>query len=94
VEDIDSIAAYVSEYDPSAAANVIRRFIARWELLAKFPYSGVSREDIHLGVRHLVLGSYLTFLSRRARRRRDLARAARTARNHDGANGRIGLRNA
>jgi toxin ParE1/3/4 len=32
----------------------------RWRLLADHPYAGPSRDDIAPGVRHLVIGEYLT----------------------------------
>jgi toxin ParE1/3/4 len=61
VEDIEAIAAYVGEQNATAAANLVRSFIDRFELAAEYPYLGMSREDIIPGLRHLVLGTYLTF---------------------------------
>ncbi|RUU43837.1 type II toxin-antitoxin system RelE/ParE family toxin [Mesorhizobium sp. M6A.T.Ca.TU.002.02.2.1] len=32
----------------------------RWDLLTLHPFSGAPREDIAPGIRHLVVGEYLT----------------------------------
>ncbi|WP_353843334.1 type II toxin-antitoxin system RelE/ParE family toxin [Mesorhizobium sp.] len=33
---------------------------ARWQQLTTYPFSGAQREDIAPGIRHLVVGEYLT----------------------------------
>ncbi|WP_244571256.1 type II toxin-antitoxin system RelE/ParE family toxin [Mesorhizobium carmichaelinearum] len=39
---------------------MLDRFEARWQQLASFPFSGAPRDDIAPGIRHLVVGDYLT----------------------------------
>ncbi|WP_366664784.1 type II toxin-antitoxin system RelE/ParE family toxin [Mesorhizobium sp.] len=40
--------------------RLLDRIEARWQQLATYPFSGASREDIAPGIRHLVVGEYLT----------------------------------
>ncbi|WP_348641972.1 type II toxin-antitoxin system RelE/ParE family toxin [Mesorhizobium sp. B2-4-19] len=40
--------------------SAARPFEARWQQLASFPSSGAPRDDIAPGIRHLVVGDYLT----------------------------------
>jgi toxin ParE1/3/4 len=42
-----------------AADRVLDAIERRWQQLADFPYSGISREDIAPEIRHLVAGQYL-----------------------------------
>lgn len=39
----------------------VERLRQRWRLLALNPYSGPGRDDVSPGLRHLVIGRYLTF---------------------------------
>ncbi len=60
-EDLIEIWLYVAAENEAAADRLLDRFEARWELLATQPYSGMERTDIAAGIRHVVLGEYLTF---------------------------------
>jgi toxin ParE1/3/4 len=60
-EDLIEIWGYVALHNERAADRLLDRFEARWRLLATQPYSGMARDDIAQGVRHLVTGEYLTF---------------------------------
>lgn len=46
--------------DPVAADRVLDAIEARWQQLARHPYSGPARDDIAPGMRNLVAGQYLT----------------------------------
>ena len=59
--DIAAISAYVGERNPVAAVRLIRSLRDRWSLLCEHPHSGVRRDDLGAGVRHVVVGNYLTF---------------------------------
>lgn len=59
--DVEAIADHVAEYNPVAAAKLVRDFTRRWELLATQPFSGAAREDVLPDVRHLVMGQYIAF---------------------------------
>jgi len=59
--DLEAIGDYVAADNPFAAVRLVDAFEARWRLLALHPFSGAPREDIAPGIRHLVLGEYLTF---------------------------------
>lgn len=59
-EDLISIWLEIAKDDPAAADRVLDAIERRWQQLAEFPYSGIAREDIGAGVRHLVAGQYLT----------------------------------
>lgn len=61
LEDVEAIADYIATGDPAAASDLIARFAHRWELAAAHPYSGVGRDDLLPGLRHLIVDSYLTF---------------------------------
>lgn len=39
---------------------MLDRVEARWQQVATYPFSGAPREDIALGIRHLIAGEYLT----------------------------------
>jgi toxin ParE1/3/4 len=39
---------------------MLDRFVARWQLLATQPRSGVPREDLGPGIRTVVVGEYLS----------------------------------
>ena len=57
--DLIDIWDYVAERDPAAADRVVLEIERRWRQLRTQPRSGVAREDIGPGVRHLVAGQYL-----------------------------------
>jgi toxin ParE1/3/4 len=61
IEDIDGITLAIFQDNPNAALDLVESFAQRWELAVKHPYSGASRDDLLPGMRHLVVGSYLTF---------------------------------
>ena len=59
-EDLIAIWSYIAVDNISAADRVLDAIEARWDNLARHPYSGVARDDIAPGIRHLVSGEYLT----------------------------------
>jgi toxin ParE1/3/4 len=59
-EDLIEIWSYIAVENMSAADRVLDAIEARWDNLARHPYSGVARDDIAPGIRHLVSGEYLT----------------------------------
>ncbi|TAV64617.1 type II toxin-antitoxin system RelE/ParE family toxin [Rhizobium leguminosarum] len=59
-EDLIEIWSYIAIGNISAADRVLDAIEARWDNLARHPYSGVARDDIAPGIRHLVSGEYLT----------------------------------
>ncbi|MGV8938533.1 MAG: type II toxin-antitoxin system RelE/ParE family toxin [Allorhizobium sp.] len=59
-EDLIGIWSYIAVDSISAADRVLDAIEARWDNLARHPYSGVARDDIAPGIRHLVSGDYLT----------------------------------
>lgn len=59
-EDLISIWLQIAQDDPAAADRVLDAIERRWQQLAGFPYSGIARDDIAPGIRHLVAGHYLT----------------------------------
>ncbi|MBY5919956.1 type II toxin-antitoxin system RelE/ParE family toxin [Rhizobium leguminosarum bv. viciae] len=59
-EDLIEIWSYIAIDNISAADRVLDAIEARWDNLARHPYSGVARDDIAPGIRHLVSGEYLT----------------------------------
>jgi toxin ParE1/3/4 len=59
-EDLIEIWSYIAIDNISAANRVLDAIEARWDNLARHPYSGVARDDIGPGIRHLVSGEYLT----------------------------------
>lgn len=59
-EDLIDIWSYIAANNISAADRVLDAIEARWDNLARHPYSGVARDDIAPGIRHLVSGEYLT----------------------------------
>ncbi len=59
-EDLIDIWTSVAFENPSTADRVIDAIEARWQRLARHPNSGIARDDIAPGIRHLVAGRYLT----------------------------------
>jgi toxin ParE1/3/4 len=49
----------IARDDPSAADRVLDAIEQRWQQLVQYPCSGVSREEIALNLRHLVIRQYL-----------------------------------
>lgn len=58
-EDLIDIWGYIALRSEVAADRLLDRFERRFELLATQPYSGMAREEIGAGIRHLVVGEYL-----------------------------------
>lgn len=59
--DLEAIALYVAAENPRAALALTDAIERRLWQLAQHPYSGLLREDIGPGIRHLVAGRYLAF---------------------------------
>jgi len=59
-EDLIDIWTYIAAENPDAADRVLDAIETRWLQLARHPYSGMARDDIAPGIRHLVVGQYLT----------------------------------
>ena len=59
-EDLITIWLTVAANNPIAADRLLDAIESRWQQLARYPYSGVAREDIAEGIRHLVTRQYLT----------------------------------
>lgn len=59
-DDLIDIWLGIAQDDPAAADRVLDAIELRWQQLARHPGSGVAREDIGPGIRHLVAGRYLT----------------------------------
>ena len=59
--DLEAIADYIAEQNPPAAVRLVRFFIQKWEVLATQPFSGQACEELHPGVRRLVMGAYVAF---------------------------------
>lgn len=59
-EDLIAIWLEIAADNPIAADRVLDAIEARWQQLAQHPHSGLARDDIAPGIRHLVAGQYLT----------------------------------
>jgi toxin ParE1/3/4 len=59
-EDLIATWLHIARDDEAAADRLLDRIEARWQQLATYPFSGAPREDIAPGIRHLVIGEYLT----------------------------------
>lgn len=59
-EDLIERWSYIAADNMYAADRVLDAIEARWDNLARHPYSGVARDDIAPGFRHLVSDEYLT----------------------------------
>lgn len=59
-EDLITIWLHVARDSEAAANRLLDRIEARWQQLATYPYSGAPRDDIAPGIRHLIVGEYLT----------------------------------
>jgi toxin ParE1/3/4 len=58
--DLEDIGDYIAERNPNAAVRLVDTLEGRWNLLTLHPFSGAPRDDIAPGIRHLVVGEYLT----------------------------------
>ncbi|MER8803151.1 type II toxin-antitoxin system RelE/ParE family toxin [Mesorhizobium sp. M0018] len=58
--DLEAIGDYIAEQNPNAAVRLVDLLQRRWDLLTLHPFSGAPREDIATGIRHLIVGEYLT----------------------------------
>ena len=58
--DLEGIGDYIASHNPHAAVRFVDALERRWNLLTLHPFSGAPREDIAPGIRHLVIGEYLT----------------------------------
>ncbi|WP_245340584.1 type II toxin-antitoxin system RelE/ParE family toxin [Mesorhizobium sp. WSM4313] len=56
----DCIWQYVARDSEAAVDRLLDRIENRWQL-AIYPSSGPLRDDITPGIRHLIVGEYLTF---------------------------------
>lgn len=59
-DDLIAIWLHVARDSEAAADRLLDRIEARWQQLAIYPLSGAPRDDIGPGIRHLVVGDYLT----------------------------------
>ena len=59
-EDLIAIWLHVASNSEAAADRLLDRIEGRWQQLTAYPFSGPSRDDIAPGVRHLIVGEYLT----------------------------------
>lgn len=59
--DLASIEDYIGARNPLAAIRLVDDFERRWELLATQPRSGRRRDDVLIGLRSIVMGSYIAF---------------------------------
>ncbi len=58
--DLEAIGDYIAAHNPNAAVRLVEALQRRWDLLTLHPRSGAPRDDIAPGIRHLVVGEYLT----------------------------------
>ncbi|MDX8459479.1 type II toxin-antitoxin system RelE/ParE family toxin [Mesorhizobium humile] len=58
--DLEDIGDYIASHSPNAAVRFVDSMERRWDLLTLHPFSGAPRDDIAPGIRHLVVGEYLT----------------------------------
>lgn len=59
-EDLIDIWTRIAAESPASADRVLDAIEARWRQLARHPFSGMARDDIAPGIRHLVVGQSLT----------------------------------
>lgn len=59
-EDLIEIWLNIAADSPAAADRVVDAIVERWRQLETHPYSGPAREDIGVGIRHLVSSPFLT----------------------------------
>lgn len=59
-DDVAAIGDFIAARDPRAAVKLVEAFRSKWRMLADHPISGQSRDDLSPGLRHAVVGNYLT----------------------------------
>ncbi len=59
-DDLIEIWLRIASENPDAADRVLDAIELRWQQLARHPHSGMARDDIAAGIRHLAVGDYLT----------------------------------
>ncbi|WP_027141638.1 type II toxin-antitoxin system RelE/ParE family toxin [Mesorhizobium sp. WSM3626] len=59
-DDLVAIWLHIARNNEAAADRLLDRFAARWQQLSTYPFSGAPRDDIAPGIRHLIVGEYLT----------------------------------
>jgi len=59
-EDLIAIWMHIAANNPGSADRVLDAITQRWEQLAQHPQSGLARDDIAPGIRHLITGQYMT----------------------------------
>lgn len=59
--DLDEIWWYIAQDNPDAADRFLDKIEERCRTLAQFPNLGVSRDELHPGLRSLPVGKYLIF---------------------------------
>lgn len=60
-EDLIDIWTYIAIHNQVAADRLLDRLAERWELLVTQPRSGALRSDLGNAIRHVVIGSYVTY---------------------------------
>ena len=59
-EDLIAIWLNIAADNPTAADRVLDAIERRWRQAAEYPHSGIARDDIGPGIRHLIAGQYMT----------------------------------
>lgn len=59
--DLLNIWLFFAEEDMDRADEILDSIEARYQILADYPMSGKRREELGIGIRGLVIGSYLVF---------------------------------
>jgi toxin ParE1/3/4 len=59
-DDLIAIWLHIAQDNEAAADRLLDRIDARLQQLATYPFSGAPREDIAPGIRHMVIGEYVT----------------------------------
>ncbi|ESY19836.1 MULTISPECIES: type II toxin-antitoxin system RelE/ParE family toxin [unclassified Mesorhizobium] len=60
ISDVEGIGDYIAEHSPKGAMRLVDGLERRWTLLTLHPFSGAPRDDIAPGIRHLIVGEYVT----------------------------------
>lgn len=63
-EDLIAIWLFIARESPAAADRTLDAIEAGWQRLAQHPFSGVAREDVGPGLRHLLVGGRYLVLHR------------------------------
>lgn len=58
-QDLIDLWSYIGINDSAAADRLLDAFDLRFRQLTEFPLSGIARDDITIGLRHLVCRNYL-----------------------------------